>query len=201
MKNFLLAVLLAASCSTFAQNSIGLATDTVMQGYYLPLDSNVISCKVSVIYDNISSDTVLQGNKLPAMLTRKICSMQKGTVVVYHELTIMKNSVMVQAPPVRYLIGSKNTKPVLRDPTLPILISANDLADYKIDPSYVSFTVSFLSGEKYVDYEMKSNKLTEEVKAAIRALPPGTKVFFERVNAKNKDGVVVKQAGMQFKIQ
>lgn len=200
MRKFLLLLVVAASTGLFAQTST-LKTDTVLLGYYIPLDTNVVSCRVSIIFGNISFDTLLRGNKLPANLIYKISTAHKGSIIHYHEISNSTNGEIVKSPDVHYVTGLKNSRPAQRDVVRPINIKAEDLANITFDSTYISFVVALSINGTFQEYKIEGNKLTEKVKIIIRAAQPGTKFFFEQIKAKNEEGKEMKLPGMSFKIQ
>ncbi len=200
MKKILLLFVIAASTGLFAQTST-VQTDTVLLGYYIPLDTNIVSCRVSIASGNISFDTMLRGNKLPSNLIYKISTASKETNILYHEISSSKNGKVVKSPNVRYAVGLKNTRPAQRDVYNTIPIKAEDLANITVDSNYISFGVSIVIDGKFQEFKTDGNKITEEVKTVIRSSKPGTKIYFEQIKAKSTVGKELKLPVMSFKIQ
>lgn len=103
----------------FAQ---GVKTDTVQQGFYLPLDSAMLSCKIGITpkgkQQYVFNNT---GSRIPDSTISSIGHLAPGSVVVYNEVTVLRGGIAQKAPAVRYVIGSKNTH-TLQNAILRILI-------------------------------------------------------------------------------
>jgi hypothetical protein len=206
MKHFLTALLICFATFLSAQiPKEKMVADTVQAGYYLPFSPNTVSCKVHIVTINGASkipafDTTLTGNRLPQQLIHKIATLPAGSTVVYYEITESENSVLKKMPAMHYMIGTRNTKPALRDPSLPEPISATDLAAMHFDADYISFVMAFKPGESYVEIAQTGNEFSEKAKTMISSFQPGQKVFIEQVT-RNKNGTPVKSPGRVFVIQ
>lgn len=175
--------------SVYAQVNGSLRTDTVQPGYYIPLDSNVMSCKVGIIPKDGKLETSnLQGNKLPMETITKIGALKTGSVVVYSEITVLKDGILQKSNSIRYVVGTRNSVPALRDLSRPDTLPATEIAALVLDSRVYSFHVSYTLGGAYYDYEMSGNGVAPMVQEKIRALPSGTRVWFESIRTLDGDG-------------
>ena len=186
VKQFLFFILLLAAAAVNAQS---VRTDTVKPGYYIPFDSNYVSCKVAITPAGQKTQfTNSQGNKLADSLVEKIGQLKSGSVVLYTEVTIMEKGVVKKSNTVRYVIGHRNSVFALRDPSLPDTLPAAEIAEIVLDQHVYSFTVSYAANGNYYTFDHTGNGLSEQAKTAIRALPSGTRVWFENIRRKEDDG-------------
>ncbi|HTL83173.1 MAG TPA: hypothetical protein VL651_15775 [Bacteroidia bacterium] len=98
---------------TNAQNNTRIAIDdTVVQGYYLPLDSNVVSMDILIISPAAATiEYRFNGDQLPASILFTLTHLGKGTKVFYTEITVSSNGILYKRPAYGYIIGVKNTTP------------------------------------------------------------------------------------------
>lgn len=162
----------------FAQSK----TDTVQRGYYIPFDSNYVSCKVAitpvgkkVVFTNTT------GNKLPDSLMNQISYLEPGSVVVYSEVTVMKKGTFEKADGKRYVVGTNNTGVVKRDPFYPDTLTAKEIGSIILPPHVHDFHVSWTNGGNYYTYTITGNAIFGEARTAIEALPSGTRVWIEDI--------------------
>ncbi len=175
----LIIFILLFSVEGFAQ---GVKTDTVQRGHYIPLDSNVMSCKIEITpFGKKLQMTTISGNKIPDTTISAISRLEKGSVVVYSEITVLNNGIAVKAPTVRYIVGNKNTGVVKRDPSYPDTLTAKEIGSIILDPRVHSFHVSWTNGGSYSDYAITGNGIFGEARTAIEALPSGTRVWIENI--------------------
>lgn len=200
MKKAILFLLLMAGFSAAnAQNSTKIKTDTIAQGYFLPLDTNVVSCKIRITRSKgISFEQNCTGNKLSPALIDSIGKLPIGGIVTYEEITVNGKNGLEKSPAVRYVIGSRNSRFALRAPTDLERVTAAALSQMVFDNNYVSFVVSFREGEKFVEVKASGNKMPASATEKIKSLPPGSKVFIEQVQAKNENGTIFKSPGRTF---
>ncbi|HTF04209.1 MAG TPA: hypothetical protein VK826_09285 [Bacteroidia bacterium] len=182
-------IFLLVFCSgAFAQN---VRTDTVKPGYYIPLDSNVISCKVAITPNGKKVEFInTQGNRLPDSLVRNIGKLAVGSVVVYGEITVLRKGILEKAGSVRYVIGNHNSVSALKDPSIPDTLPAAEIAGLVLDVHVYQFDVTYSTGGAYYVYTQNGNGISPEVKERIAALPSGTRVWFESVKRKEDDGTL-----------
>lgn len=174
---------------TIGVNAQSVKTDTIKRGYYLPLDSNVMSCKIGITPAGKKLQmTTITGNKIPDSTIQVISHLEPGSVVIYSELTVHNKGILEKAPVVRYVIGSKNTCPVKRDPSYPDTLSAKEIASLELDRHVYSFSVSWIQDGNMYNYDLTGNGVFGSAKAAIEALPSGTKVYFENIRRQEDDG-------------
>ena len=83
-------------------------TDTVMSGYYIPLDSNVISYTVTISSNGLVSGEKMIGSQLSPSLVYKITHLSPGATVTY-SFNISENGLIYPRPVIRYTIGKHNT--------------------------------------------------------------------------------------------
>lgn len=163
-------------------NAQALKTDTVKRGYYIPLDSNVMSCKIEITPAGKEIQlTTISGNKIPDSTISVISHLEAGSVVVYSELTVFNNGLLEKAPSKRYVIGSRSTQPAKRDPSIPDTLTAKEIGSIILDPRVHSFHVSWTNGGNYYDYAITGNGIFGEARTAIEALPSGTRVWIENI--------------------
>lgn len=107
---FLLFLLFAGiSFSLHAQTSP--PKDTVAAGQYYPLDSNVVSCTVSIIRNGSTvMEITVRSNKLPASVIHAIQSSPVGTTVIYDQLIVNDNGARRKRPAIIYVVGKRNTR-------------------------------------------------------------------------------------------
>jgi hypothetical protein len=180
--------LLAFFSGLSAQN---MRTDTVKPGYYIPLDSNVISCKVGIGAKGKKVEFVnTQGNRLSDSLVRNISKLDVGSVVVYSEITVLRKGILEKAPAVRYVIGNRNSVFALKNPSIPDTLPAAEIAALVLDVHVYSFHVTYADGGAYYDYEQNGNGISPSVKERIVALPSGTRVWFESIRRKEDNGAL-----------
>lgn len=166
-------------------------TDTVKQGYYIPFDSNYVSCKVAITAKGKNVEfTNTTGNHLPDSLVQKIGKLEAGSVVAYTEVTILKKGILEKSNTVRYVVGHRNSVYALRDPTLPDTIPAGEIAAIVLDPHVYFFQLSYILEGAYFVYDHTGNGVAGYVQERIRALPSGTKVYFENIKRKEDDGTL-----------
>lgn len=188
MKSFLLLFFILLLSNANAQ---GVRTDTVKPGYYIPLNSNVVSCKVVITpKGNKAEVTNTTSNRLPDTLIGKIGGLGTGSVVVYDEITILSNGILEKSPSVRYVIGQRNSVFALRDPSLPDTLPAAEIASLVLDPHVYSFHISFVQDGGMYDYDLTGNGVFGDAKDRILTLPSGTRVWFENIKRKEDDGNV-----------
>lgn len=182
----ILSVFISAAC--FAQSA---KTDTVKQGFYLPLDSNMMSCRIEITPRGKKTQmTNNTGNKIPDSTISIIGHLEPGSVVIYSELTVLNNGKFEKAPPVRYVIGARNTKLVKRDPSYPDTLTAKEISTIILDPHVTSFSVSWILNGAMYEYHITGNGVSGEARSGIEALPAGTKVYFENIQRKEDNGTV-----------
>lgn len=187
MLNRTLTTLLVLFATTI--NAQVVKTDTVKQGYYVPLDSNLMSCKIEVTPKGKKMQLTYQsGNKLPDSTIQAISRLEPGSVVIYSELTVHKKGILEKAPSVRYVIGSKNTCVVKRDPSYPDTLAAKEIASLELDRHVYSFSVSWIADGNMYNYDLTGNGVFGAAGTAIEALPSGTKVYFENIRRQEDDG-------------
>lgn len=187
-----LILLLLISANVSAQ---GVKTDTVKRGYYIPLDSNMMSCKIGITpHGKKLQLTNNTGNRIPDSTIHTISYLEPGSVVVYSEITVLKNGILEKAPSVRYVVGSKNTAVVKRDPYYPDTLSAKEIAAIVFDPHVYSFSVSWLSGGAMYMFDITGNGVSGNAKTSIEQLPSGTKIWFEAIKRKEDNGTIRHQS-------
>ncbi len=186
LQRILIGLLLITTTNSFSQ---GVKTDTVQRGYYVPLDSNVLSCKIGITPKGKKLQTYnLSGNKLPDSTIYNISHLEAGSVVIYSEITVLKKGVMEKANTVRYVIGNKNTGVVKRDPTYPDTMSAKEIGAIVLDRHVYSFSVSWILNGNMYNYDITGNGIFGDCRTAVEALPSGTKVYIENIRRANDDG-------------
>ena len=186
LQRILIGLLLITTTNSFSQ---GVRTDTVQRGYYVPLDSNVLSCKIGITPKGKKLQTYnLTGNKLPDSTIYTISHLEAGSVVIYSEITVLKKGVMEKANTVRYVIGNKNTGVVKRDPTYPDTMSAKEIGAIVLDQHVYSFSVSWILNGNMYNYDITGNGIFGDCRTAVEALPSGTKVYIENIRRANDDG-------------
>jgi len=174
---------------SFAQN---VKTDTVKRGCYIPLDSNVMSCKIGITPAGKKLQlTTISGNKIPDSTISVIGHLEPGSEVVYSELTVFNNGILQKASGVRYVIGNKNTRSVKRDVTYPDTLAAKEIAAIVLDKHVYSFSVSWIINGAMYNYDFTGNGVFGDAKTAIEALPPGTKVWFENIRSREDNGTSI----------
>lgn len=179
-------------CGLVAQNSPEIRTDTVKQGFYIPLDSNVVSCKVGILPQGGKLEMInMQGNSLSSETISQIGVLKNGSVVVYSEITVLSKGTFVKSKSVRYVIGARNSVPALRDPSLPDTLSAAEIGAIVLDKEVFSFQIVFVLEGAVYDFEMTGNGVAPTVKDKLLTLPAGTKVWFESI--KSEDGTGAKR--------
>lgn len=176
---------------TTAVSAQTVTTDTVKHGYYLPLDTNVLSCKVGVTPKGGKLKlTTVSGNQLPDSTISSIGHLPMGSAVVYSEITVLNKGIAEKSPVVRYVIGNKNTCAVKRDLSIPDTLTAREIAAIQLDHHVFSFTVSWIDGGNMYMYDITGNGVFGNARTAIEALPSGTKVYFEKIKRKEDNGTV-----------
>lgn len=187
VRNIALLFLLSIATGLSAQ----VKTDTVQRGYYIPFDSNYVSCIVSIapvgkkiVFTNTTS------NKLPDSLINQISYLEPGSVVVYSEVTVMKNGILEKAQSKRYVVGSKNTGVVKRDPNYPDTLTAKEIGALVLDRQVYSFSVSWITNGNMYNYDFTGNGIFGDARTAIEALPAGTKVYIENIRRKEDNGTL-----------
>ena len=108
MKYILFFVFIFLTGISFAQ-TFEVTTDTVMKGYYLPLDTNVTSFHLSINTGKKYTDTVVIGNQLSGFQVRKLSSLPVGSIVTYRNIFILENGQLKKSATIRYYIGRTNT--------------------------------------------------------------------------------------------
>jgi hypothetical protein len=83
-------------------------TDTVMTGYYIPLDSDVISYTVTISSNGLMFGEKMIGSRLSPSLVYKITHLSSGATVTY-SFNINENGLIYPRPVVRYVIGKHNS--------------------------------------------------------------------------------------------
>jgi hypothetical protein len=180
MKHFFLLIALMVQVCGFSQ--IVLRTDTVEQGYYVPLKSNVASCRLSILEKgNITHVQNLTGNQIPDSLVRKIWRLEPGSVVVYSEITVMVSGSLQKANPVRYVIGKSNTTFALRDPSLPIPVRASEAAQIVLDTNTISCVISIIVDGQFSEYAITGNTIPVSIKAVLDGLKPGSRFIIAQI--------------------
>jgi hypothetical protein len=184
MRLFLLCFLLAMPFAGFAQAK-KLKTDTALAGCYLLPDTNTVSFKVIVIHNGIASvEKNVNGRNLPPDLSGAIMQLAKGDIVLYDEITVVDTAgVLRKSPSIRYVIGMKNTRPAL-----PETITREAAAAMTLNETVVSFSVTFADGGTFYEFACKGNTVSPDAQAALLKLEPGTKIFFEKIVARNEVG-------------
>jgi hypothetical protein len=186
--------ILTAVLFLFTANSVlcqNVKTDTVQRGYYIPFDSNFVSCKVAIApAGGKVSFTNTTGNRLPDSLISKISYLEAGSVVVYSEVTVMKKGTLEKSKTVRYVVGDKNTGMVKRDPYYPDTMSAKEIGAIVLDQHVYQFSVSWFIGGSMYTYDMTGNGIFGSARTAIEGLPSGTKVYIENIRRKEDDGTL-----------
>lgn len=184
MRCFLFCLLLAVPLSGFAQAK-KIKTDTALVGCYLLPDTNTVSFKLIVIHNGIASvEKNVTGRNLPPDLAMAVMQLQKGDIVLYDEITVLDtNGILRKAPSIRYVIGMKNTRPAL-----PETITREEAAAMTLNENVVSFSVTFAGGGTFYEYACKGNVVSPDAQAALLKLEPGTKIFFEKIVARNEIG-------------
>jgi hypothetical protein len=176
---------------TLSLNAQSLRTDTVKPGYYIPFDSNFASCKVAITpKGKTTTFKNTTGNRISDSLVIEIGKLERGSVVAYTEVTILKNGSFEKSNSVRYVIGSRNSVFAQRDPSLPDTLSAAEIGSLVLEKAVTSFTVSFIDGDAYVEYALTGNGICCEPREKILALKSGTKVYIERITCLAGDGSV-----------
>lgn len=182
-------IFLLLFCSGVSAQTV--RTDTVQRGYYIPLGSDVMSCKVVITPQGKKAEFInTQGNRVPDSLVRKIGKLTLGSVVVYSEITVLRNGVLEKAASVRYVIGNSNSVFALKDPSIPDTLPAAEIAALVLDVHVYQFDVTYAAGGAYYVYTQNGNGISPEVKERIAALPSGTRVWFEAVKRKEDDGTL-----------
>lgn len=166
-------------------------TDTVQRGYYIPFDSNYVSCKVAitpagkkVVFTNTTS------NKLPDSLMNQISYLEPGSVVVYSEITVLRKGILEKAPPVRYVVGNRNSSVVKRDPSYPDTLTKKEIGSIILDQHVYSFNVSWIRGGDYYLFTIMGNGIFGDCRTQIEQLPSGTKVYIEDIRRKEDNGTL-----------
>lgn len=186
MKNALFLLFILATVAIHAQT---VRTDTVKPGYYIPFEKNYASCKVAITPNGGKVEVVnASGNQLPDTLIHKIAQLTAGSVVAYTEVTVLNNGVFQKAPGVRYVIGWRNSVYALRDPFLPDTLPAAEIAEIILDQHVYAFTLSYATGGEYFTFDHNGNGVAPNVKERVRALPSGTRVWFEGIKRREDDG-------------
>lgn len=170
----------------FAQ---GIKTDTVQQGFYLPLDSAMLSCKIGITPQGKQQYVFKHtGNRIPDSTISSIGHLAPGSVVVYSEVTVLRGGIAQKAPSVRYIIGSRNTHAAKRDPSYPDTLTAKAIGAIVLDQRVSSFSVSWVLDGNFYSYDITGNGIFGEARTAIEALPSGTTVHIEKISRKERDG-------------
>lgn len=186
---FQTALLVLISLSAFAQT---VRTDTVKQGYYIPLDTNVVSCKVGITPKDKKVQFInTTSNRLPDSVVTKIGNLTPGSVIVYSEITVLNKGVCEKAPTVRYVIGSHNSVYALRDPSQPDTLPAAEIGSLVLDRHVISFDVSFLMGGAFYTYALTGNGVCCDPREKILTLESGTKVWVDNIKWKQEDGTII----------
>lgn len=185
----ILFLILSTVQSVYAQVNVSQRTDTVQAGYYIPLDSNVMSCKVGIMPQGGKFETFnMQGNTLSSETITKIGALKKGSVVVYSEITILNGANLQKANTIRYVIGNRNSVPALHDPSRPDTLTAAEIGAIVLAKEVYSFHISYVVEGAMYDFEMSGNGVAPMVKEKLLALPPGTRVWFESIRTVDGDG-------------
>ena len=188
MRIVLFVILCSVQC-VYAQVNGSLRTDTVKPGYYIPLDSNVVSCKVGLMPLGGKLETFnMQGNSLSSETITKIGALKKGSVVLYTEITILNGANLQKANAVRYVIGNRNSVPALRDPSRPDTLTGAEIGAIVLAKEVYSFHISYVVDGAMYDYEMTGNGVAPMVKEKLLTLPSGTRVWFESIRTVDGDG-------------
>lgn len=188
IRNLFVASSLITSILSVAQT---VRTDTVQPGYYIPLDTNVVSCKVAITPNGKNVQFInTTTNHLPDSVISKIENLTAGSVVVYTEVTVLRKGVLEKAPVVRYVIGARNSVPALREPALLDSLTAPEISTLVFDRYVISFEVSFLIDGAFYTYQLTGNGICCEPRERIITLQPGTKVWVDNMKRKNDDGSI-----------
>lgn len=186
----LLLIIFVLAASTLPAQNGTVHTDTVKSGYYLPLDSNVVSCKVGILPKDGALETFdMLGNTLSTETISKVGILKKGSVVVYSEITVLNKGILQKSKPIRYVIGNRNSVPALRDPSVPDTLPAVEIGAVILEKEVYSFHISYVVDGAMYDFEMTGNAVAPMVKEKILALPSGTRVWFESIRTVDGDGV------------
>jgi hypothetical protein len=176
---------------TFIAGGQTVRTDTLKPGYYIPFDSNFVSCKVAIAPKGKKVEfTNTTGNRIPDSLIGKIGALEKGSIVTYSEVTVLNKGVLEKAPSVRYYIGNRNSVYALRDPSIPDTIPAAEIAKIVLDRHVFYFEVSFAQDGNYYSYALNGNGVCCDAANAILKLKPGTRVWLENIKRKEDDGSI-----------
>jgi hypothetical protein len=164
--------------------------DTVQRGYYLPFGSNYISCKVLISNSasNPNTEVNATGNRISDSLISVIGSLEYGAVVMYTDVTVLRNGALEKAPLVWYVIGKRNTQPALRDPSLGDTLTAKEIGAIVLDVHVSGFSVSWTLKGNTKKYDVTGNRMSAEARKAIEALPSGTKVRIDNIRRKEENG-------------
>lgn len=188
MKTLFTTLLFVFSLALDAQ---AIRTDTVKQGYYIPFDSNYVSCKVTIAREGKKVEFAnAAGNIIPDSLVEKIGRLDKGSVVTYSDVMIKSKDVETKSTTIRYVIGNRNSVYASRDPHLPDTLPAAEIASLMLDSRVESFEVSFFVGGSYYSYALTGNGIFGEARERILTLPSGTGVYVEKIHRKEEDGSV-----------
>lgn len=186
MKRIVLVLFIVITASLNAQT---VRTDTVKPGYYIPFDSNFVSCKVAIMPKGKKVEfTNTTGNKIPDSLVAKIGNLEAGSVVTYSEVTILRAGVFTKSNSVRYVIGSRNSVYARRDPSQPDTLSAAEIGSLVLDKQVYSFDVSFLIDGAYYVYSLTGNGVCCDARERILTLKSGTKVWVDNIKRQEDDG-------------
>lgn len=86
--------------------------DTIAAGNYYPLDSNVVSCTVSILRNGkCLVEKTITGNRIPLDLQYVIQTSPAGTTIIYDKVTVNDKGVLHRCPSIVYVIGARNTRP------------------------------------------------------------------------------------------
>lgn len=188
MKSFAIGMLCFFMVHAGAQS---VRTDTVKPGYYIPFDSNFVSCKVAIIPKGKKPElTNTTGNKIPDSLVSRIGALEKGAVVVYSEVTVLNKGILEKAETVRYYIGNRNSVYALHDPSIPDTLPAAEIAKIVLDRHVFYFEVSFAQDGNYYSYALNGNGVCGDAADAILKLQSGTRVWFENIRRREDDGTI-----------
>ena len=198
MRTLLLLFLLAAPFFSPAQTAQKVKTDTALAGCYLLPEPNTVSFKVSITNKGQwLTEKSVTGNTLPAELSATISRLAKGAVVIYSDITVRDSAGAIQKrPPVRYVIGDRNTRAALPETLTPAEAGALDLG-----ANVTGFSVTFADGSSFYTYRVSGHTPTKREQDALLKLKPGTKLFFEEIVAKDEKGNEVKLPARMYLIE
>jgi hypothetical protein len=187
-------------CCAWSLYAGDVRNDTVMPGYYIPFDSDFMSCKVKITPAGQPITSVnVQGNKISDSLLRVIAALETGSVVWYDEITKFRDGYLYKIPAYRFVIGHKNSARAVRNPfyqdtlkraetNAPDTLSAKELGALVLDPHVYRFTITWVNEGAMYRYEVYGNGVYGEARGKIEKLPSGITVVIADIKRKEDDG-------------